>query len=42
MDDMIWGVTLRSPQPYARIRSVAIGEALATAGSTFSCGLAHP
>ena len=32
MDDMIWGVTLRSPHPYARIRSVAIGEALATAG----------
>ncbi|MDR2984349.1 MAG: xanthine dehydrogenase subunit D [Nocardiopsaceae bacterium] len=32
MDDMIWGVTLRSPHPYARIKSVAIGEALATAG----------
>ena len=32
MDDMIWGVTLRSPHPYARIRSIAIGEALATAG----------
>ena len=31
-DDMIWGVTLRSPHPYARIRSVGIGEALATAG----------
>ena len=32
MDDMIWGVTLRSPHPYARIKSIAIGEALATAG----------
>jgi xanthine dehydrogenase D subunit len=32
MDDMIWGVTLRSPHPHARIRSVSIGEALATAG----------
>ncbi len=32
MDDMIWGVTLRSPHPYARIRSISIGEALATAG----------
>jgi xanthine dehydrogenase D subunit len=32
MDDMIWGVTLRSPHPYARIRSIAIGDALATGG----------
>jgi xanthine dehydrogenase D subunit len=32
MDEMIWGVTLRSPHPYARIRSIAIGEALATGG----------
>ncbi len=32
MDDMIWGATLRSPHPYARIKSVGIGEALATAG----------
>ncbi len=32
MDDMIWGVTLRSPHAYATIRSVAIGEALATSG----------
>ncbi|HET7016711.1 MAG TPA: xanthine dehydrogenase subunit D [Streptosporangiaceae bacterium] len=32
MDDMIWGVTLRSPHPHARIKSVKIGEALATAG----------
>jgi xanthine dehydrogenase D subunit len=32
MDDMIWGVTLRSPYPYARIRSIDIGPALATAG----------
>jgi xanthine dehydrogenase D subunit len=32
MDDMIWGVTLRSPHPYAKIRSIAIGGALATGG----------
>jgi xanthine dehydrogenase D subunit len=32
MDDMIWGVTLRSPHPYARIKSVSIGDALATGG----------
>jgi xanthine dehydrogenase D subunit len=32
MDDMIWGATLRSPHPHARIRSVSIGPALATAG----------
>ena len=32
MDDMIWGATLRSPHPHARIKSVSIGEALATAG----------
>ncbi|HLR96114.1 MAG TPA: xanthine dehydrogenase subunit D [Jiangellaceae bacterium] len=32
MDDMIWGVTLRSPHPHARIRSIDIGPALATAG----------
>ena len=31
MDDMIWGVTLRSPHPYARITVAStIGEALAT------------
>lgn len=32
MDDMVWGVTLRSPHPYARIVSIDIGPALATAG----------
>src|SRR5262245_2593351 len=32
MDDMIWGVTLRSPNPYARIRAIDIGPALATPG----------
>ena len=32
MDDMIWGVTLRSPHPCARIVSIAIGAALATPG----------
>ena len=32
MDDMIWGVTLRSPHPHARILSVDIGPALATPG----------
>ena len=37
MDDMIWGVTLRSPHPYARISSIDIGEALATAGRATPC-----
>jgi xanthine dehydrogenase D subunit len=32
MDGMIWGVTLRSPHPSARIRSMDIGPALRTAG----------
>jgi xanthine dehydrogenase D subunit len=32
MDDMLWGVTLRSPHPYAEIKSVSIGDALATGG----------
>ncbi len=32
MDGMLWGVTLRSPDPYARVRSVDIGPALATPG----------
>jgi xanthine dehydrogenase D subunit len=32
MDGMLWGATLRSPYPSARIKSVSIGEALATAG----------
>ncbi len=27
-DDMVWGVTLRSPHPHARIRSIDITEAL--------------
>jgi xanthine dehydrogenase D subunit len=34
MEDMLWGVTLRSPHPRARIRSIDIGPALATAGVT--------
>jgi xanthine dehydrogenase D subunit len=34
MDDMVWGTTLRSPHPHARIRSIDIGEALATPGVT--------
>jgi len=34
MDDMVWGTTLRSPHPHARIRSVDIGAALATPGVT--------
>src|SRR3954466_13750574 len=33
-DDMVWGSTLRSPHPHARIRSIDIGEALKTAGVT--------
>jgi len=32
MDGMLWGVTLRSPHPSARIRKVDITEALKTAG----------
>src|SRR5215469_17168343 len=31
-DDMIWGATLRSPHPHARITGIDIGPALATAG----------
>ncbi|HYU85896.1 MAG TPA: molybdopterin cofactor-binding domain-containing protein [Kribbellaceae bacterium] len=31
-DDMIWGVTLRSPHPHARIVSVDTGAALGSAG----------
>jgi xanthine dehydrogenase D subunit len=31
-DDMVWGVTLRSPHPFARIRSIDITDALTTAG----------
>ncbi|WP_448641931.1 molybdopterin cofactor-binding domain-containing protein [Geodermatophilus sp. URMC 63] len=31
-DDMLWGVTLRSPHPYARIRSIDVGPALAVPG----------
>src|SRR5215469_15181430 len=32
MDGMLWGATLRSPHPSALIKSVSIGEALATPG----------
>ena len=32
MDDMLWGATLRSPHPHARVRSVDIGAALAVPG----------
>ncbi len=32
MDDMLWGATLRSPHPSARIVSIDIGPALATPG----------
>ncbi|GAA3109603.1 xanthine dehydrogenase subunit D [Pseudonocardia yunnanensis] len=31
-DDMVWGVTLRSPHPHARIVRIDIGEALAVPG----------
>ena len=31
-DDMVWGVTLRSPHPHARIRSIDITEALKLPG----------
>ncbi|MGY1662991.1 xanthine dehydrogenase subunit D [Geodermatophilus sp. SYSU D00705] len=33
-DDMVWGVTLRSPHPHARIRGIDVSEALAVAGVT--------
>ena len=32
MEGMLWGSTLRSPHPYARIRSIDIGPALAMPG----------
>ncbi len=32
MDGMIWGTTLRSPHPSARIRSIDVSQALAVAG----------
>ena len=32
MDGMIWGATLRSPHPFARIRSIDVSQALAVAG----------
>jgi len=52
MEDMIWGVTLRSPHPSAKITSISIGEALATPGvyavlthddvpGSNRCGLEH-
>ncbi|WP_406692461.1 xanthine dehydrogenase subunit D [Saccharopolyspora sp. ID03-671] len=31
-EDMLWGATLRSPHPHARIRSIDIGPAMAMAG----------
>ena len=31
-EDMLWGATLRSPHPYARITGVDIGEALVVPG----------
>ncbi|MGY1823450.1 xanthine dehydrogenase subunit D [Geodermatophilus sp. SYSU D00079] len=33
-DDMVWGVTLRSPHPHARIRGIDVSEALAVPGVT--------
>jgi xanthine dehydrogenase D subunit len=52
MEGMLWGATLRSPHPFARIKSIGIGEALATSGvhavlthddvpGTNRCGLEH-
>ncbi|MCG5212126.1 molybdopterin cofactor-binding domain-containing protein [Streptosporangium soli] len=32
LEDMVWGVTLRSPHPAARIRSIDLGPALAMPG----------
>ncbi len=53
MEGMLWGVTLRSPHPYARISGIKIGEALATPGvhavlthedvpGANACGLERP
>ncbi len=33
-DDMVWGVTLRSPHPHARIRGIDITDALTVPGVT--------
>jgi xanthine dehydrogenase D subunit len=33
-DDMVWGVTLRSPHPHARIRGIDLSDALTVAGVT--------
>jgi xanthine dehydrogenase D subunit len=33
-DDMVWGVTLRSPHPHARIRSIDVTDALRMPGVT--------
>ncbi|WP_204332617.1 xanthine dehydrogenase subunit D [Geodermatophilus sabuli] len=33
-DDMVWGVTLRSPHPHARIRRIDVTEALTVPGVT--------
>jgi xanthine dehydrogenase D subunit len=33
-DDMVWGVTLRSPHPHARIRRIDVAEALTVPGVT--------
>ncbi|MGY1638559.1 xanthine dehydrogenase subunit D [Geodermatophilus sp. SYSU D00742] len=33
-DDMVWGVTLRSPHPHARIRRIDVSEALTVPGVT--------
>jgi xanthine dehydrogenase D subunit len=52
MDGMLWGATLRSPHPFARITAISIGAALATSGvhavlthddvpGTNRCGLEH-
>ena len=53
MEGMLWGVTLRSPHPHARITGIAIGETLATTGvhavlthedvpGANACGLERP
>ncbi|GAA5045912.1 CO/xanthine dehydrogenase Mo-binding subunit [Thermocatellispora tengchongensis] len=39
LDDMVWGVTLRSPHPSARIRSIDVTPALAMPGVL--CALTH-
>ena len=42
-DDMVWGVTLRSPHPHARIRRIDVTDALTVPGvGAVQCGFCTP